>query len=61
MVEPMVHNEINNERPDTRFQLEYVYGYRSADAKKNLFFNVRGDAVYNAAALGVILDYNYNT
>ena len=33
VTEPENHNEINKEKPDTTYALEYVYGYRSADSR----------------------------
>lgn len=59
--EPDNHNEINNERPDCTYELEYVYGYRCADSKQNVYFNNQGNAVYMTAALGVILEVAPNT
>ena len=59
--EPDNHNEINNERPDETYELEYVYGYRCADSRQNLYFNKQEQAVYMTAALGVILDVPSNT
>ena len=59
--EPDNHNEINNERPDCTYELEYVYGYRCADSKQNVYFNCQNNAVYMTAALGVILDHGSNT
>jgi microtubule-associated protein-like 6 len=44
-----------------KYNLEYVYGYRSADSRQNVFFNSTGQAVYMTAALGVILDFNSNS
>ena len=61
IAEPDNHNPINNERPDVTYELEYVYGYRCADSKQNVYFNNQGNAVYMTAALGVILDHGPNT
>ena len=61
IAEPAQHNPINNEKPDTTYELEYVYGYRSADSRQNVAWNESGKAVYMTAALGVILDPNSNT
>ena len=54
--EPANHNPVNNEKPDVNYELEYVYGYRSADSRQNVHYNSNGNAVYMTAALGVILD-----
>ena len=51
----------NPSPPDTHYALEYVYGYRCADSRQNVFFNSSGQAVYMTAALGIILDINSNT
>ena len=36
--------------------LEYVHGYRSKDCRNNLKYLKNGMIVYNAAALGVLMD-----
>ena len=61
IVEPTNHNPVDPSAPDVRFELEYVYGYRCADSRQNLFFNNSNQAVYMTAALGVILDPSSNT
>ena len=61
VAEPESHNEINKEKPDVTYELEYVYGYRCADSKQNVHFNSAGEAVYMTAALGVILNRQSNT
>jgi len=61
ITEPDNHNPINNDVPDVTYALEYVYGYRCADSKQNVYFNNQGQAVYMTAALGVILDVPSNT
>lgn len=59
--EPDEHPPVDKSVPDVSYELEYVYGYRSADAKQNLYFNKDGQAVYMTATLGVILDQESNT
>lgn len=61
IMEPANHNPNNPAAPDARYNLEYVYGYRCADTRQNLYFNQSGQAVYMTAALGVILDQASNT
>lgn len=61
ITEPDSHNPVNNEQPDTTYALEYVYGYRCADSRQNVYFNAQGQATYMTAALGVILDPASNT
>ena len=59
--EPDNHNEVNNEQPDVTYELEYVYGYRCADSRQNVYFNTNDQPVYMTAALGVVLDPASNT
>jgi len=47
--------------PSVQYQLEYVYGYRCADSRQNVYLNSQGQVVYMTAALGVILDHTSNT
>jgi WD40 repeat protein len=47
--------------PDDRWELEYCYGYRSADSRNNVHYNANGNAVYITACLGVVLDQGNNT
>lgn len=56
IIEPTSHNPVNKDPPTSTYALEYVYGYRCADSKQNVYFNASGKAVYMTAALGVILD-----
>ena len=37
--------------------MDWVYGYRSEEARQNCQFNCEGNAVYPAAAIGVVFDY----
>lgn len=61
IAEPDHHNEPNPAKPDVTYDLEYVYGYRSADTRQNVKFNCNGEVVYMTAAVGVILDTGSNT
>ena len=54
-------NPPNADAPDVKYDLEYVYGYRCADSRQNVYLNDDGNAVYMTAALGVILDIGSNT
>lgn len=58
---PSIDPPLNASAPDVKYQLEYVYGYRCADSRQNVYFNSAGNAVYMTAALGVILDQSSNT
>ena len=33
IAEPTNHNEANPAKPDVKYELEYVYGYRSQDSR----------------------------
>jgi len=61
IAEPANHPPVNPSPPDVKFNLEYVYGYRCADSRQNVFYNTSGQAVYMTAALGIILDQSSNT
>jgi len=61
VAEPDNHNPVDKSVPDTQYSLEYVYGYRCADSKQNVYWNSANQAVYMTAALGVILDKDSNT
>jgi hypothetical protein len=54
--EPTSHPAENNKIPDERWVMDFVYGFKSEDARMNLFYNATGKPVYMAAALGLILD-----
>jgi hypothetical protein len=56
VVAPSDPPPVDKSVPDIQYELEYVYGYRSADTKQNLYFNPEGNLVYMTACLGVILD-----
>jgi len=60
VAEPYEHNPVNKSKPDQSLELEYCYGY-SVRSRQNVYFNAEGNAVYNAAALGVILETSSNT
>jgi len=61
IAEPDSHNPVEPSPPDCTYCLEYVYGYRCADSKQNLWWNCADQPVYITAALGVILDCGSNT
>ena len=37
IVEPDTHPSPNSDAPDVEFELDYVYGYRCADSRQNLY------------------------
>lgn len=47
--------------PKASLSIEYVYGYRTKDMRSNLHYLADGKVLYNAAALGIILDIESNT
>ena len=47
--------------PKASLSLEYVYGYRAKDMKNNCRLLKNGKIVYNAAALGIVMDIEKNT
>lgn len=47
--------------PKCEISVEYVYGYRSKDMRSNIFYLPNGKLLYNAAALGIVLDVETNT
>ena len=42
--------------PDDTLKLEFVHGYRAHDVRANLAYDNRGQLVFPAAALGVVMD-----
>jgi len=54
----------NHDMPDEKYEIEYVYGYKSngshGEGRQNCYFNAENEAVYHAACLGIILDHNTN-
>ena len=52
---------MNPSAPDKKFKLDYVFGFRTYDARQNLFINNEGKLVYMVAALGVVLNVKDNT
>lgn len=59
--EPKNHPKINKKAPAEDFAIDWVYGYRSEEARMNCAFNADGNAVYPAAALGIVFDYKNMT
>jgi len=59
--EPDNHPPVNTSKPDTTYQIDYVFGYRCEDSRQNVFYNPDGNIVYMTACLGIILDKNSNT
>lgn len=47
--------------PKSELELDYVFGYRAKDCRNNIKIMKNGNLVYNAAALGIVLDITSNT
>lgn len=43
--------------PKLNLNLEYVFGYRATDCRNNIKYLSEGKIYYNAASLGIVLDY----
>lgn len=52
---------VNNSPPDKKLQLEWVYGYRGTDTRKNLWVLPSGELLYYVAAVAVLFDREENT
>jgi len=46
--------------PMAKLELEYCHGYRAKDCRNNLRYLPNGKAIYNAAAVGIVLDCKKN-
>ncbi|CAL4105483.1 unnamed protein product, partial [Meganyctiphanes norvegica] len=56
--QPVVHNPAP---PSKQLQLDWVYGYRGADTRKNLWVLPSGELLYYVAAVAVIFDRSEDT
>jgi len=54
---PKKEQKNNKKEPDQNYEIDWVYGYRSEEARNNAAFNHKGQAVYPTAAIGVVFDY----
>jgi len=59
--EPIPKPAINKKEPKEEYEIDWVYGYRSEEARNNAAFNCEGKAVYPSAAIGVVFDYENMT
>lgn len=55
--EPEPAPKNNKKEPKEEYEIDWIYGYRSEEARMNAAFNSSGMAVYPTAAIGVIFDY----
>nr|CAH7721546.1 unnamed protein product [Callosobruchus chinensis] len=58
---PIHHAPADNTPPDKKLQLEWVYGYRGTDSKKNLWVLPTGELLYFVAAVAVMYDRDEET
>lgn len=54
--EPKVHTKPSKNRPNVTYEIDYVYGARMEDSRKNVHINSYGKVVYMAGSLGIVLD-----
>lgn len=52
---------VDNSPPDKKLQLEWVYGYRGTDTRRNLWVLPSGELLYYVAAVAVLFDREENT
>ena len=55
--EPVPPPKNNKKEPKVKYKIDWVYGYRSEEARMNAAFNSSGHAVYPTAAVGVCFNY----
>nr|XP_034840413.1 echinoderm microtubule-associated protein-like CG42247 [Maniola hyperantus] len=53
---PIHHAPIDNTPPEKKMQLDWVYGYRGADSRRNLWVLPTGELLYYVAAVAVMYD-----
>ncbi|KAE8743682.1 hypothetical protein FOCC_FOCC010723 [Frankliniella occidentalis] len=53
---PLHHAPLDNSPPDKRLQLNWVFGYRGVDARRNLWVLPTGEIMYYVAAVAVLYD-----
>ncbi|XP_044268037.1 echinoderm microtubule-associated protein-like CG42247 isoform X2 [Tribolium madens] len=53
---PIHHAPMDNTPPEKKMQLEWVYGYRGTDSRRNLWVLPTGELLYFVAAVAVMYD-----
>ncbi|KAK9890613.1 hypothetical protein WA026_011976 [Henosepilachna vigintioctopunctata] len=53
---PLHHPPMDNTPPEKKLQLEWVFGYRGTDSRKNLWVLPTGELLYFVAAVAVMYD-----
>lgn len=51
---------VDNSPPDKKLSLEWVYGYRGTDTRRNLWVLPSGELLYYVAAVAVLYDREEN-
>ncbi|CAH1155979.1 unnamed protein product [Phaedon cochleariae] len=58
---PIHHSTVDNTPPEKKMQLEWVYGYRGTDSRRNLWVLPTGELLYFVAAVAVMYDRDEET
>ncbi|KAL1502858.1 hypothetical protein ABEB36_007938 [Hypothenemus hampei] len=58
---PSHHAPMDNSPPEKKMMLEWVYGYRGTDSRKNLWVLPTGELLYYVAAIAVMFDRDEET
>ncbi|XP_066155707.1 echinoderm microtubule-associated protein-like CG42247 isoform X1 [Euwallacea fornicatus] len=58
---PSHHAPIDNSPPDKKLLLEWVYGYRGTDSRRNLWVLPTGELLYYVAAVAIMFDRDEET
>ncbi|GFG29599.1 hypothetical protein Cfor_01055 [Coptotermes formosanus] len=58
---PLHHPPHDNSPPEKRLQINWVYGYRGMDSKRNLWVLPTGEMLYFVAAVAVLYDRDEDT
>ncbi|KAH1003387.1 hypothetical protein HUJ05_011311 [Dendroctonus ponderosae] len=58
---PSHHAPMDNSPPEKKMLLEWVYGYRGTDSRKNLWVLPTGELLYYVAAIAVMFDRDEDT
>ncbi|XP_060529282.1 echinoderm microtubule-associated protein-like CG42247 isoform X2 [Cylas formicarius] len=58
---PIHHAPMDNTPPEKKMMLEWVYGYRGTDSRKNLWVLPTGELLYFVAAVAVMFDRDEET
>ncbi|GLV35997.1 Doublecortin-domain-containing echinoderm-microtubule-associated protein [Carabus blaptoides fortunei] len=58
---PIHHAPMDNSPPEKKMQLDWVYGYRGTDSRRNLWVLPTGELLYFVAAVAVMYDRDEET